>query len=221
MRFPILFICLVIADLIAVSMGSKSLEYIFKPSLMLALGIYFFLETSQVETKKQRNRVLFALFFSLLGDIFLMFPNGFIMGLAAFLVGHLFYISAFLLDNRGGIFSKKDRLLAVVAILMYGSVFLSIVLPKVNVDLKLPIVAYAITILVMLLTALNRWKNVGNETFKWVIIGAVLFVISDSLIAISRFVGPFPMSGIAIMLTYAAGQFLIVKGVLTQLIGQA
>ena len=104
-----------------------------------------------------------------------------------------------------------------LGILIYGVVFLSIVVPKVNVDLKMPIVAYGLTILVMLLTALNRWQNVGNQTFKWVLIGAILFVISDSLIAISRFVQPFPMSGIAIMLTYAAGQFLIIKGVLAKL----
>ena len=217
MRFPILFACLVLADLIAVSMESKPLEYVFKPSLMLALGIYFLLETAKTQEKKQRNLVLTALFFSLLGDVFLMFPNGFILGLAAFLVGHLFYIFAFMMDNWGFIFSKRDRLVYALGILIYGVIFLSIVIPKVNIDLKMPIVAYGLTILVMLLTALNRWKNVGNETFKWVLIGAILFVISDSLIAISRFVQPFPMSGVAIMLTYSAGQFLIVKGVLVKL----
>ena len=58
MRFPILFACLVLADLIAVSMESKPLEYVFKPSLMLALGIYFFLETAKIQEKKQRNLVL-------------------------------------------------------------------------------------------------------------------------------------------------------------------
>ena len=187
MRFPILFAGLVLADLIAVSMESKPLEYVFKPSLMLALGIYFFLETAKTPNKKQRNLVLTALFFSLLGDVFLMLPNGFILGLAAFLVGHLFYIFAFMLDNQGFLFSKKDRLMAALGILIYGVVFLSIVVPKVNVDLKMPIIAYGITILVMLLTALNRWQNVENETFKWVLIGAILFVLSDSLIAISRF----------------------------------
>ena len=123
MRFPILFAGLVLADLIAVSMGSKSLEYVFKPSLMLALGIYLLLETAKIQEKKQRNLVLTALFFSLLGDVFLMFPNGFILGLAAFLVGHLFYIFAFMLDNRGFIFSKWDRLVYALGILVYGVVF--------------------------------------------------------------------------------------------------
>ena len=92
--------------------------------------------------------------------------------------------------------------------------FLSTVLPKVASALQIPILAYGLTILTMLLTALNRWKSVEKTSFQWVFIGAILFVLSDSLIAISRFVQPFAMSGIAIMLTYAAGQFLIVEGVL-------
>lgn len=195
-------------------MDSKALEYVFKPTLMLALGVYFFLETAKIVDKKQRNRVLAGLFFSLLGDIFLMFSGGFIIGLGAFLVAHLFYISAFIMHNQGFVFGKRDRFIAAVGILAYGVVFLSAVLPKVNEALKLPILAYGITILAMLLTALNRWKNVLTNSFQYVLIGAILFVISDSCIAISRFVQPFPFSSVGIMTTYAAGQFLIIKGVL-------
>jgi uncharacterized membrane protein YhhN len=214
MRFIVFFIGLLLADLVAVSMNIKPLEYVFKPSLMLALGIYFFQETKKWADKKQRNRVLGGLFFSLLGDVFLMFSGGFLFGLGAFLIAHLCYISALILDNQGLIFTKRDRLIAVFGVFAYGIVFLSTVLPKVASSLQIPILAYGLTILTMLLTALNRWKSVGGTSFQWVFVGAILFVLSDSLIAINRFVQPFPMSSIAIMLTYAAGQFLIVEGVL-------
>lgn len=214
MRFTFIFIALLLADLVAVSMDFKPLEYVFKPSLMLALGIYFFQETKKWADKKQRNRILGGLFFSLLGDVFLMFSGGFLFGLGAFLVAHLCYISALILDNQGLVFMKRDRFMAVIGVFAYGIVFLSAILPKVASALQIPILAYGLTIMTMLLTALNRWKSVENVSFQWVFIGAILFVLSDSLIAVSRFVQPFPMSGIAIMLTYAAGQFLIVEGVL-------
>jgi uncharacterized membrane protein YhhN len=215
-RFPTLFICLLILELIAVLMASKTLEYVFKPSLMLALGIYFFQETSKLVDKKQSTRVLVGIFFSLLGDVLLMFSGGFIFGLAAFLIAHICYISAFLIDNNGFIFTKRDRLMAAFGILVYAVVFLSAVLPNVSGALQLPVGVYGITITAMLLTALNRWKNVENTSFKWVLIGAILFVISDSILAINRFVQPLPLSGIAIMLTYASGQFFIIKGVLAK-----
>lgn len=214
MRFTYLFICIVLAELIAVSMDSKPFEYLFKPAIMLSLGIYFFKKTAEIINKKQRNRVFLGAFFSLLGDVFLMFAGGFIFGLAAFLTAHIFYISAFYLDNNGFIFKKRDRFAAATGILAYGVVFLSFVLPKVSSALLMPVAAYGLTILTMLLTALNRWKSVENTTFKWVLIGAILFVISDSLLAINRFVQPFPLSGIGIMLTYSVGQFFIIKGVL-------
>jgi uncharacterized membrane protein YhhN len=214
MRFTYIFIAIAIADLLAVSLASKPLEYVFKPAIMLALGIYFYQQTVEMTDKKQRNRLLLGAFFSLLGDIFLMFSGGFIFGLASFLIAHIFYISAFYLDNDGLITKKRDRWAAITGILTYGIVFLSTVLPKVDSALVIPVAAYGLTILTMLLMALNRWKSVPQVTFQWVFLGAILFVISDSILAINKFVQPLPMSGIAIMLTYAAGQFFIVNGVL-------
>ena len=70
------------------------------------------------------------------------------------------------------------------------------------------------TILIMLLMALHRLGNVSAMSFKYVIIGAALFVISDSMIAISKFVMSFPMDGVLIMATYGVGQYLIVEGFL-------
>ena len=105
MRFVVIFIALLLVDLVAVSMDLKPLEYIFKPSLMLALGIYFFQETKKRDNKKQRNRILGGIFFSLLGDVFLMFSGGFLFGLGAFLVAHLCYISVLILDNQGLVFT--------------------------------------------------------------------------------------------------------------------
>jgi uncharacterized membrane protein YhhN len=80
--------------------------------------------------------------------------------------------------------------------------------------MKTPITVYALTILMMLLTTFHRLDKVPSASFWYVAVGATLFVLSDSMIAVSRFVAPFPMSGILIMVTYAVGQYLIVEGFL-------
>jgi uncharacterized membrane protein YhhN len=59
-------------------------------------------------------------------------------------------------------------------------------------------------------------KNGANILF---IIGAVFFVLSDSLLAINKFYHPFWGANISIMLTYGIAQFCIVKGYLTSLHG--
>jgi uncharacterized membrane protein YhhN len=220
MRFFYGYAILLFGDLLSIALGLKTFENSFKPTLLLSLGIYFFHETEKTAHKKQRNRILWGAFFSIVGDIVLIQPAFFVYGLGAFLIAHVCYISAFYLDNDGIIFKKNDRILPTIGILAYGTLFLSIVLPKVGNALLIPVAIYGFTILTMLLMALNRWKNVEKTSFNWVIIGAILFVISDSILAINRFVQPLPFAGILIMSTYGIGQFLIINGVLKHIKNQ-
>jgi uncharacterized membrane protein YhhN len=64
--------------------------------------------------------------------------------------------------------------------------------------------------------ALNRFKTVPSKSFYFVFIGSVLFVISDSIIAIDKFLVSVPNDRLLIMATYIAAQFLIMKGLLKQ-----
>ena len=199
-------------------------DWIFKPLLMISLGFYFFsaviLSRQSVMKPKasrgvrQNQFVLAVLIFSLIGDVFLMFDGYFIQGLAAFLIAHLCYIYAFL-PEASRFFSKKEFYLPSIAILVYAYFFLMQILPNIAEPLqKVPITVYGLTISGMLLTVLHRWNNVSKNSFWFVLVGATLFVLSDSLIAVSKFVAPFPMSGILIMATYGIGQYLIVEGFL-------
>jgi uncharacterized membrane protein YhhN len=47
-----------------------------------------------------------------------------------------------------------------------------------------------------------------------VFVGALLFMLSDCLIAINKFMMPIGHAELCIMSTYMAGQFLIVRGLL-------
>ena len=213
-NFNYTFFSVLAVDLIARAMHPdwQMVEYIFKPLIMITLGEYFIRE-AQIKGQKHNQFALSALVFSFLGDIFLMADKFFIIGLGAFLIAHIFYILAFR-PEASRFFSKKELLIPGTIVLIYGGLLLGIVLPNVDSALKIPITVYAFTILVMLLTTLHRFGNVSAVSFKYVIIGASLFVLSDSMIAISKFVTHFPMDGMLIMATYGIGQYLIIVGYL-------
>ncbi len=213
-NFTNIFFFILLGDLVARAMQPdwQLAEYIFKPLLMVSLGFYF-VNATILRGVRQKQFVFAAIVFSLLGDIFLMFEGYFIQGLGAFLIAHIFYILAFQPESSR-FFSKKELLIPGTVVLIYGGILLGIVLPNVGSALKIPIIVYSFTILIMLLMTLHRFGNVSDISFKYVIIGASLFVISDSMIAISKFVTSFPMDGVLIMATYGIGQYLIVEGFL-------
>jgi uncharacterized membrane protein YhhN len=215
MRFSILFFLLLLGDLIAGFYKTEMpyLEYFFKPSLMISLGIFFYRQSDGLKQGRTDYFILAAILFSLLGDVLLMLENKFILGLGSFLIAHISYICAFLTDNKGLVFTKKDRLWAALLIVASGIGFIFYLAPHLG-SLKIPVTAYAAAILTMLLTTLNRWKNVKLDSFQWVFVGALLFVFSDGLIAVNKFANPFSLAGFLIMLTYGIGQYLIVEGYL-------
>jgi uncharacterized membrane protein YhhN len=85
-------------------------------------------------------------------------------------------------------------------------------------EMKLPVIIYAIVILTMLSGAINRSEKVNQHSYWLVLAGAILFVISDSAIAVNKFSLPFESSGIVIMSTYILAQYLIVTGYIYQFI---
>jgi uncharacterized membrane protein YhhN len=74
------------------------------------------------------------------------------------------------------------------------------------------IVVYATVISLMLLTAINRFSVAQKQSAQFVFWGALLFVLSDTLLAINKFHTPFNGAGVAVMATYGAAQYLLVRG---------
>jgi uncharacterized membrane protein YhhN len=215
MRFPIFYFLLLLGDLLArLSQADLPyLEYLFKPALMISLGIYFYRQSDALKQGRVDYFLLAAIVFSCLGDILLMFEGQFIFGLASFRIAHMSYIFAFLKDNKGFVFNKKDRLIPALLVIALGVDFIFYLLPYLG-SLKIPVLVYSSVILTMLLTTLNRWKSVRLESFQWVFMGAILFILSDSLLAVNKFAEPFSFAGLLIMLTYGIGQYFIVEGYL-------
>ena len=86
--------------------------------------------------------------------------------------------------------------------------------PKLG-EMQIPVLVYSIVITLMGLAALDRYGAVSPKSFWKVLIGALLFILSDSLIAYSRFgqeIVEISLPGFWIMLTYILAQFLIITG---------
>ncbi|HEV8269860.1 MAG TPA: lysoplasmalogenase [Chitinophagaceae bacterium] len=208
----ILFIVILLTDLFAVHTGNETLRYITKPLLMPLLIIYFLAETNSF-TSSLKKWILLALVFSWAGDLLLMFEsifsNFFIFGLVAFLIAHIFYILFYENIIRKEGLNKNYWWFLPVFIYYIALVYL--LSPHLG-DMKLPVRIYGIVISYMLIQALQtgRIKDLGAATLM--IGGAVLFITSDSILAINKFYESFEYAGIAIMLTYGIAQLLIILG---------
>ncbi|KOP71631.1 hypothetical protein AMS60_20135 [Bacillus sp. FJAT-21945] len=157
----------------------------------------------------RRNRsftgwiILAGLLFCLFGDGLL---HWFLIGLSAFLIGHIFYIIGFFKEWRFSLI----RVLTIIPISFYA-IFIGLILTeslieKGNSALFIPVIVYTIIISAMAWSAVMT----GN---KWAIAGSILFVISDSILAWNRFVSDIPYASVLIMTTYYTAQFFIAHSI--------
>lgn len=181
--------------------------FLTKPLIMISIMVFYFLQTKK-QLNFQDKLMLIAFFFSMMGDTFLMFQGEtyFMFGLGSFLITHLFYIFVFS-RNR-----LKANWLARFSFIIFSVIMLFILQSNINAALLIPIIIYMIAITVMAITASER--NINSESYWLVLIGAILFVLSDSLIAINKFVVTIPLQTILIMGTYILAQYLIAIGFL-------
>lgn len=161
-----------------------------------------------------------ALVFSWLGDVFLMGSGEawFGAGLGSFLVAQLCYAAAFLGPGRDPHPGRPWQALVLAAIVIaVGLVVARTVLARVPAWLVIPVSCYAAAITAMGTAAALRAGGTSLASWAVVFVGAEWFMVSDSLLAVDRFVAPLGGARIAVMLTYCLGQWLIVAGCLDHL----
>ena len=208
----LVYLIVLAIDLFAVSSGNEVLRYFSKPLLMPLLVACFTFSTPSFVSGLKKWVVL-ALVFSWAGDVLLMFDtlnnNFFIFGLIAFLIAHIFYIIFFegILRSEN---LKKNYWLFLPVLIYYGAL-IYVLSPHLG-DMKLPVRIYGVVISYMLIQALQIARIKNRSASSFMIVGAVLFIASDSILAINRFYRPFEFAGIAIMATYGIAQLLITLG---------
>jgi uncharacterized membrane protein YhhN len=178
----------------------RAAVYVTKPLATLALVI---LVVRGTPASRYRAWIAAGLIASLAGDILLMLPmNLFLPGLVAFLIAHVFYISAFAGDGGGW----HAPLLP--ALLMYGAaaVVLAFLWPSLGA-MRAPVTGYVAVIATMAWQAVARWQGRRSTAAALAAAGSVCFLISDSALAFNRFVEPFAGAAFVIMATYYAAQW--------------
>lgn len=197
---------LAVGDWLAVARGSRLVEYVCKPGTILALiGVAVTLDPASAD---RRAWFVVALLFSLAGDVFLMLPGDrFVAGLTSFLVAQIAYVVGFAQD--GG--SAADYAVGVAIVAVVGGL-IGLRLARAmrrsgSGSLIAPVLAYLGAIGAMVASAIAS----GNA---WAISGAVLFFVSDALIAETRFVAHRKGAGAAIMITYHLAQAGLVLSLL-------
>jgi len=206
------FIFLLVANLISVYLNNDTLRNISKPLLMPVLAIYFLTQTRGVVTPL-KPWIILALAFSWLGDMLLMFEERnsifFLLGLAAFFVAQVFYI-VFFHNIRMREYIRGNALLLLVVIVYYF-ILISVISPHLG-DLKLPVRIYGVVLSFMVMLAMHTMFSKNKTAGRWMMVGAILFVASDSLLAFNKFYSAFDYSGVMIMLTYGVAQLFIAGG---------
>jgi uncharacterized membrane protein YhhN len=186
--------------------AAEGLAYILKP---VTIGLIIVIAIISYDPPKPIYKwaIVVGLILSLAGDILLMLPNDlFLWGLIAFALAQLAYTSAFI--NVGGFYNSWK---AAIPFLLFG-LFMAVVLwPEVE-DMRLPVLVYLVIILVMAWQSYGHWRQTG-ETRSWLaFIGVLLFIASDSLLAINRFVYDLEnLAPILILGTYYPAQWLIAQ----------
>lgn len=214
----ILFIIVAAINLTSQIIENADLAFYSKPFLMPLLMIYF--AVSSTEKNSILNFGLLALLFSWIGDVVLMFQERgelyFMLGLGSFLVAHLIYIYTYKKawwekEENGLLPTQRVRYVFILVLAGCGLVY--VLLPKLG-DLMVPVIIYASVIVAMAIFALNRFGYTSQASFGLVFFGAILFMMSDSILAVNKFMEPLSMAGFWIMFTYILAQFTIVRGLL-------
>lgn len=205
------FLLVSIGNLVGQVIESSELIKYTKPVLMPLL-LFFIYESSKGRVTKRILLLSSAVLLSWLGDLALMNTGStsFLAGIGLFLLAHVLYI--FVLFQSS--FDKPGfELMKVLPFVIYAAGLFALLIPGAG-DFQAPIFVYGIVISVMASMARLRIGKTSQESYRLSLIGAVLFLASDSILATNKFYEEIPLAGLWIMGTYIAAQYFLVSGLL-------
>lgn len=207
-KWQILYVASAVAVILGLLFNIPPLYWLAKPLLMISLALHFL--SALQGTPRWRITVLLALLCSWAGDVFLISSDFFIQGLISFLLAHIFYIIAY---HQTGAAYGGLKPMDFIKFGLYGAVLVAIIYPGLG-NLLLPVLLYTGVLLFMGLWAHKRRGATSNKSFLMVAAGAMLFCLSDGMIAINKFAVVIPAERVWDMSIYITAQFLIVQGLL-------
>lgn len=215
MRVKIIFwayIIIAAANLVAQVISSIELNQFTKPVLMPLL-LFYILEYSKGRVTIKTLLLGLAILLSWLGDVALLYQSNqlyFMIGLGLFLMAQVTYIVVL---KKSAFQEIQFDILKVLPFALFALILFAILIPNAG-DLAIPIFIYGIVISIMAGTSRLRDGLTAQESYRLALYGSLLFLASDSILAINKFYVEIPVAGLWIMSTYAAAQLLLVQGIL-------
>lgn len=200
----LLFFTVSVIDIIGVALNNSWLQTIFKPAIIPSLiALYYF------SSEKKNNWYLIALVFSFLGDVLLMDKdNLFLYGIAAFLLTQILYI--FIIVRQMQRPSNFHKYLYAFLFVNYVVYLMTLLKPNLG-DFYYPVLVYGIAISIFGLVATLNYVSKRTRPALYLMLGAMLFIASDSMIALNKFHFAKAFYPVAIMITYILAQYLIYR----------
>ena len=169
--------------------------------MILIISILF---SGQIELEGFSFFIFWGLIFSLLGDMMLLKPwYKFELGLAAFLIGHIFYIIAFI-SYKG----MDWDILPLLPLIGFALWLFRMIKPHLE-KLLIPVGSYMSVILLMVWQGIGIWLSEKNIFGLLIGSGVFIFCVSDSILAYQRFMRRFKCGNTLILITYYIAQYLI------------
>lgn len=217
MKFVVIYLLILLIHLLSVTgILPEESAWISKVLLMPVL-LVMVATTSTGPRRTCRNALLIALALSWVGDALLIGEGQtyFGLGLSAFLLAHVAFIVSFKTarDDVHQIPLAQKYMLVTLGILVFGiAVFLKL---KGGLgSMLIPVALYILVICVALIYAINRFGMASPNSFVQVFVGCLLFVVSDTLLALDTFhAWTFDNARFWVMLTYGLAQLFIALGI--------
>ena len=180
------------------------LGYIFTPLTMIII-LMLAIAAPAFPPFRYRMSIIIGLIFSLAGDVCLMLPRDyFLQGLICFLLAQCMYLSAFTSDSRLALKPMPFFVLGAIGVTIIITIWNGI-----SASLRLPVLLYAGMLLTMASQAGSRALHLNTPMAYAAALGAILFVVSDSLLALRKFGYSIPYSRLLVLGPYFAAQWLI------------
>lgn len=203
-----IFISVATLDLLGIIFKIEVLRLVFKPLILLSLIALYKISVG----KKTNKTFVLALVFSFFGDVFLLFEGElyFMLGLGSFLIAHLFFIKVVVSWWKKG----KPRTIVLTAIPFGVLVSGLILFLKDHLgEMLLPVIVYAMVIGLFGTVATVLYKQRKTKVALTMMLGAFVFMCSDTILSINLFYKPMMVLNILVMCTYVLAQYLIYKAV--------
>lgn len=180
---------------------NKFILYVFKPLTTILILIIAVISSYDLQNN-YKFLIYGALLFSLLGDVMLMLPNKFLYGLVSFLMAHIIFTYGFY--YLGQSFHLWLMILFIVcALSIYAYLF-----PTLG-KYKYPVLIYVLTIFTMAWRAWEYFMQANDNGSLIIAIATLIFIVSDTNIALNKFKKPFKAAELIILSTYFISIWLI------------